>query len=191
MAFLAPATLPLFAAELGTVGAGVSAVGTIAGGESTAHTANYQAAVAANNAAIENQNATYAEEAGEAKAQAVGLQGASAAGKIKTQMAANNLDVNTGSPVSVEKSQAETAQLDTETMLNNSLLTAYGYRTQATNETAQAGLETAEGEEAPISADLAAGGGLLANASSLGFKWSGLLKDGTSNPTFNLTGELY
>jgi hypothetical protein len=52
-------------------------------------------------------------------------------------------------------------------------LTAYGYRSQAVGYEAQSNLDTSEAQSAPIGADLAAGGSLLSNASSIGFKWSG------------------
>lgn len=172
MAFLAAA-----APILGLVGAGASALGTIESGEATAHAANYQAQVAANNAVIESQNATYAVAAGQQQAANESLKGAATGGKIKTAQAANNIDVNTGSAVNVRKSNAETSELDTETVLNNAELAAYGYRSQATGFTSQSGLETATAEQAPIGADIGAGGSLLSNASSLGFKWSG-----TQNP---------
>ena len=63
MAFMAAA-----APIAGLVGAGVSATGTIEGGEATSNAAAYQAQVAKNNAIIAEQNATYASNAGLASA---------------------------------------------------------------------------------------------------------------------------
>ena len=129
---------------LGLVGAGVSAVGSIEQGQAQSNAATYQAQVAQNNAIIEQQNAQYAVEAGQAKAQATSLKGAATSGKLKTAQAANNIDVNSGSAVNVQQSQRETNELDPETVLNNAELQAYGYRSQAVNDTAQAGLYSAE-----------------------------------------------
>lgn len=167
---------------LGVVGAGVSALGTIEQGQATANAANYQAEVANNDAVIAQQNATYAEKAGAAQTQQESMKNAAVAGSIKAGLAANGVDVNTGSASDVELSQRETGQLDTETTNNNALLTAYGYRTQATNFTAQAGLYQSEAEQAPIGADIGAAGGLLGNASSIGFKWNQ-----ANNPTASTT----
>jgi hypothetical protein len=54
--------------------------------------------------------------------------------------------------------------LNTETVLNNAELQAYGYRAQGTAFTEQAGLEQMEANEAPIAANLATAGGEYAAA---------------------------
>lgn len=91
---------------------------------------------------------------------------------LKASQAANGIDVNTGSAVDVQVGQREQSSLDEQTTLNNAELKAYGYESQATGFTAQAGLDKEEAETAPIGADLGAAGGLLGSASSLGFKWN-------------------
>lgn len=148
MAFIAP-ILPF----LGTIGAGVSAVSSIAGGM-------YQGQVAENNATIATQNATYAKEAGQQQAATESAKGAAKQGELKTALAANNVDVNSGSAVDVESGERGTDVLDTATVLNNADLTAYGYTTQATNDKAQA----QQDEEGGI---LTGVGGLLGKASSI------------------------
>lgn len=100
------------------------------------------------------------------------MKNAATAGSIKAAQAANGVDVNSGSNADVQASQRELGELDTETTENNALLQAYGYSSQATNFTAQAGLEQQEAAQAPIGAALSAGGGLLGNASALSFRWS-------------------
>jgi hypothetical protein len=167
MAALAP-----IAAIAGLVGAGVSAVGTIEGGEATQNMAAYQAQVAKNNQIIADQNAQYAIEAGEASAAATSLKGAAVGGKIKAGQAANNIDVNSGSAVAVQQSQREQSQLDTETVVNNAELQYFGYRAAATGYGAQAGLETMEEEEAVPAALTGAAGNLLSNASAVGFNFT-------------------
>ena len=169
MAFAAP--LALIA---GIAGAGISAYGTAEAGTSQANAANYNAQVARNNATIANQSADYVVAAGQEAASNESRKNAAVSGKIKTTQAASGIDVNTGSAKDVQVSQRETGQLDSETVLNNSELKAYGYRSAATGFEATAGLETEEAEQAPIGADLSAAGGLLGSASSLGLKWSQL-----------------
>lgn len=158
----------------GGVGAATSAFGSVEQGQATANAANYQAQVAANNATIAGQNANYASEAGQAQAQAQSLKGAGTAGRIKAAQAASGIDVNTGSAANVQVSQREQSNVDTQTMLNNAELQAYGYRSQQTGFEAQEGLEKTEAEQAPIGADLSAGGGLLSSVSGLGLKWTQL-----------------
>lgn len=184
MAFVA--ALPAIAAVAGIAGAGVSAYGMYESGQAakeqgqaTANAANYSAQVAANNALIAEQNATHAEAAGRAQAEAVSLKGRQTAARIKVAQAASGIDVNTGSASDVQASQAEKNTLDTETVMSNAELQAYGYRTQGTGYTAEAGLDTAKGQQAVIGGNLAAtgdylrgGGGLLSSISSVGSKWS-------------------
>lgn len=165
---MCPGTLAI----AGLAGGAVSGGGALLGGLAQGNASSYQAAVARNNATIANQNADYAEEAGQAQADATARKGAATGARIKTAQAANNIDVNTGSAKRVQAGQRETAQLDTETVLNNAALTAYGYRSQATGFTAQAGLYGMEAEEAPIGGALNATGDLLSSASSVGFKWA-------------------
>lgn len=178
MAFVAPLAL-----AAGIAGAGISAAGTIEQGQATANAANYAAQVAQNNATIANQNATYATAAGQTQAANQSLKGAATAGRIKASQAASGIDVNTGSALNVQEGQREQSQLDTETVLNNAELQAYGYRSQATSYTAQSGLETEEAEQAPIGADIGAAGGFLSSASSVASKWSQLGPSGGTTTT--------
>jgi hypothetical protein len=189
----------IFSALGGITSGAAGALSATAAGESAA----YQAQVARNNAVIAGYNATEAEQAGEQQAQATSMQGAETGAKIKTSQAANNIDVNSGSAVSVQEGQREVSQLNTETVLNNANLAAYGYRNQAAAFTAQAGLETLTANEAVPAAELAeeggalaAGAGLLGSASSIGFKFAGLQNSqpftgvsDTPNPT--VLGTLY
>ena len=96
-------------------------------------------------------------------------------------MAANGVDVNTGSAVGVEAGERETSNLDAETVLNNAELTAYGYTTQASNFNAQA-------QQDVIGGDIGAAGSLLSNASSIGFKWSTPTNDNASGYTGEWAG---
>lgn len=185
MAFAAPLAL-----AAGVIGAGVSTAGALEGGAATANAASYRAQVARNNEQIAIQNATYAEQAGQAKATVQGQKGAQVAGKLKAGQGASGVDVNSGSNVAVRAAQREASKLDTETVLNNSELEAYGYRTRATSEEAQAGLEDLTAKQAPIGAEIGAAGSLLSSASSLGFKWStggsgNPFSDGIKVPGFN------
>lgn len=166
---------------LGILGAVTSTVGLVSAGEAASSQARYQAQVARNNAIIAEQNATFATESGEQQATESGLKGAANIGHIKTAQAASGLDVNSGSPVSVRSGQSAANLLDTQTVMHNALLKAYGYQTQATGFTSQAGLDTAASENDTIGAGFGAAGSLLSDASSLGFKYSGSQNPGALN----------
>lgn len=163
---------------LGAAGAGISAIGAIGQGESQAAEAKYQSQVAANNARIAQQNANYALAAGETQATNVGLQERAKGGAITAGIAANNIDVNTGSAKQVRESQAEIGTEDVQQTLSNANLTAYGYRTQATSFQAESQLQAAEAPRDVLGGALTGLGTLASGASNLGFKWAGL-----SSPT--------
>lgn len=162
MAFLAP-VLPF----LGTIGAGVSAISSISAGM-------YQGQVAQNNATIATQNAAYATAAGQQQGAIESAKGAARGAEIKTALAANNVDVNSGSAVDVEAGERGTDALDTASVINNADLTAYGYTTQAVNDKAQA----QQDEEGGI---LAGVGGILGKASSINLGGLGGITGSTSN----------
>ncbi len=163
--------LPL-AMIAGGIGAGVSAIGAIEGGQATKNAADYSAQVARNNEQIANANAEYAIASGQRKAADVSMKGAATAGRVKTAQAASGIDVNTGSAVDVQEGDREVSKLDAETTLNNAELQAYGYRSHATNFKAESQLDEAKGDQAVTGSEFAAAGGLLSSASSLRFKWS-------------------
>ena len=175
MAILAavPAFLAANAAVVGATSAAVTAGSAIYGGIAQSEAASYQAKVAENNAKIANQNAQYSIEAGDEKVQQAGLRAAEDLGAVKTSLAANNVDVNTGSAVDVEAATREKGRLNELTTAEDAERAAYGDKSTATSEQAQAGLDTAEAENAIPGAAIGAVGNALSSASSLGWKWSG------------------
>jgi hypothetical protein len=124
----------------------------------------FNAQVAHNNAEIERQNAQNATAAGLQQADTTSRKGASNLAKIKTGIAANGVDVNTGSAVDVQASARGENELDTENVFHNAQLQAYGYRTQAANFDAQASQDRAGGI-------FKGAGDILSTASSLSTKW--------------------
>lgn len=165
----------------------ISAYGAVSAGQAQASSANsqaqnalYQGQVARNNQAIANQQADSEIEAGTTQAMTQSLAGAATAGAIRARGGASGVDVNTGTSVDVQASQRQVAQLDTETVMNNSQRRAYGYRSQAVNFGAQSGLDTTQAsllqQQAgydTTSGYLKAGGTLLSSASSLPTNWLG------------------
>jgi hypothetical protein len=193
LASSAAASLPSLAtasAVTSAVGAGVTAAGTLESGYATSAASNYAAEVAANNAIIAGYNAKNAEAAGNVAASNQSLKGAATAGAIKSGQAASGVDANTGSAVNVQTSQRGTGALDTETVLNNAELQAYGYRVQAQSDISQAELDRAQGQQAITGSEIGAAGSLLSGAASTGFKWSQATNPSTTggNAASGVTG---
>jgi hypothetical protein len=167
-----PATM----AVVSLVGSGIGAIGQASGAQQTAQAnataANYQAQVAANNQIIANQNAEYATQAGEQQATVEGLKNRSLAGTLRTDMAANNIDVNTGSAADVQTGQRQAGLLDVQTVRQNAALQSYGYRTQASNFGAQQGLQQLAAANDIQAGNIAATSSLLSGATSVADKFS-------------------
>ncbi len=182
------AVLPVLA----IASAGISAIGTLESGAASKNAADYQAQVARNNATVAEQNAEYATAAGQQAAANQSRKGAAQIGQIKVNQAASGVDVNSGSAEDVQVGQREVNQLDSETVLNNAQLHAYGYRTQATNFQSEAQLDEMKGQQAQEGSYLKAGGDLLSSASGISGKWTGgsSSSGGGGNP-FSTTGSLY
>lgn len=153
-------------------GTAISASGQARAADAAGKEAAYKAQVARNNAIIAEQNADYATRAGQAKAAQESLQGAAKLGRIRTAIAAGGLDVNSGSAVDVQESQAEQTALDVETVIHNAQLDAYGYRSQSKNFEAEAGLQDYSGKETAAAGKTEAFGTLLSGASSAGSSWT-------------------
>ena len=204
---IASAAAPYAAVAGGIAGVGGTALsyqaskvqqaGAEATAEANSNSANYAAKVAENNATAERQNAEHAVEAGQVKATNASIKNASTVARIGAGMAANGVDINTGSSVDVQDSQRKTGVLDAETVLNNAQLEAYGYRTQATNYENQATLDKAQAGNAITAGNIASEGigagadaSLLSNASSVAYKWttSGTKTGQPSAPQYGTTG---
>ena len=162
------------AAVVGTV---LSAVGTVASGIAQSNAASYRAAVDRNNAVTAQQNATYAREAGAVQEQIAGRKAAAQLGAVRSGIAANNVDVNTGSALDVQKGEREAGALSEETVAHNALLQAYGYETQATGFQAEAGLQEGQAGAAVPGSLLAAGGKLATDYSLLPNKFASMTDD--------------
>ena len=164
---------------LGTIGTIAGAAGTVMSGVAAGKAADYQAKVAENNAKTAEQNAAYSAHAGVTQAENASKREAAKGAAIKAAMAANGVDVNTGSDLDVTQSQRQEGLLNTQNVEQNALLQVYGYRTQATNYQAQAELDKQTAHDAPIGAAFGAAGSLLSNAKATGFGGGGLGGGGT------------
>lgn len=159
---------------LGGLGVGAKVAGDIQAGNARSAASNYQAEVARNNATIADQNADYAIKAGEISAYRQGQRGAANAGKIKAAQAASGVDVNSGSAVDVQAGEAGANREDIDTLRQDALLRAYGYRSQSADFIAESNLDVASASQAKKGALLGATGDLLSGASSTGTKWAAM-----------------
>jgi hypothetical protein len=124
---------------MGMISGILSLVGGIVSAAGAMEAGNYAAQVAENNAKIAEQNAQYAREAGMQAATDESRAGAVKSAEIGVALAANNVDVNTGSASDVRAGQRELNVYNTATVeQNKGILPAYGYTVQASNYRAQA-----------------------------------------------------
>lgn len=174
------------AAAASLAGTGASVAGSLKGGQSTNAGAQYQAAVARNqaqvqenNAKIALQNADYVGKVGMENASVTSMKGAATSAKIKAGITANNI-TPTGSAADVLTSQREINNLNSENVLADAGMKAYGYNIQATNDEysaanlrAGAGFTSASGTDAETGGYLKAGGTLLSGLKNLPTGWFG------------------
>ena len=165
------AWVPVAAAVAGAIGTAVSAAGALQASSAQAESSRYQAQVARNNQVAAYQNAEYATQAAAQKATDTSLKGAERLAAVRAGIAANGIDVNTGSAADVQTSQRQTGVLETENEVQKGALQAYGYRSQASNFGAQAALDSASAKNEAAAGPISAAGTLLGGASSLGSQW--------------------
>lgn len=161
----------------------LAAGGALYSGNAQAHGAQYQAKVASNNAIIARQNATHAAQATAVQTEEAGVKAGQQFANVKAGLAANNLDINTGSAADVEGSQRRIGLLDTETVANRGAEEQYGYSSQSQNFKSQAELDKAQAGYDETSGFLKAGASLLSSASSGGVSSAFSWMKGSGDPT--------
>jgi len=161
------------AAAIGIIGGVVSAMGAIQQGKAQADAANYQAQVARNNEIIALQQAAYTRQEGANQAHQQDLKARQTIGSQKAILGASGVDVETGSPLAIQQSQAELARLDTLTVQSNAERKAWGFDVEATNQKAQAGLYRMQAQNAKKAAALSAFSSILGGFGKFAGKWSG------------------
>lgn len=112
----------------------IAAVAAVAGTAlstiSQVNAANYRAKVANNNAKTAQNNAAYAAQASSVQTEAAGLKASQRLAGLTAAQAAAGVDVTSGSPAEVQKSQHALGFLDTETVAHEGAMKVYGYETQ-------------------------------------------------------------
>lgn len=162
------------AVGVGTTIAGgiMKMAGDLFGGAASGKMYEYQAGVAQQRARIDEQNARWAERAGEENAFVAGLRGRYTYGAIRAGQGASNIDVNRGSGVAVRAGQTEVTQLNESQIRTNAARKAFGYRVEEATDVAQAGMYSSASATARTSSYYEAGASLLGTAASVASKWS-------------------
>lgn len=114
-------------------GAASSAIGAYASAQGQKSLLNTQADMDEINARLAEASARSALMAGQRQEQTIQLNTAQIGGAQRAAMAANGVDLGTGSAAEVQASTKIMGEIDADTAHANAVRAAFGYRTQATN----------------------------------------------------------
>lgn len=131
------AALPAIAMVASLAGTAMSAVGQMQAGKAQSAAAKHEQLVANNNAIIANRMADDARKRGDVEEEDHRRKTAALQARQVTVMAANNLDVTSGSPLDVLGDTATLGELDALTIRANARREALGHQAQAMNFEAQ------------------------------------------------------
>lgn len=165
---------PLAAVAIGgtIVGGIVGGIGAEQSAEAQAAASQYKAGVALLNKQINQQNASWALQAGETQAQISGIKAGQQIADTKVQQAASNLDVNTGTAAQVRADQATISAFEQNTIRWNAAKEAYGYETKAAMNQGEAGLDQAAAQDEKTAGEFAMASSFINAGTSVASKWS-------------------
>ncbi len=166
-----PVTLGTIGLAGSVAGGGMSALSALKGGSASAAQARYQSSLAWQNYQINQQNANYAEQIGEQKAERAGMAGAQRMGAITAAQSASGVAVGGGSAKEVRESAHLVSKMDMDTIRQNAAKTAYDYRLAATSDANKARGYEAAGRDALAAGRLSAIGSIVGTAGSVASKW--------------------
>lgn len=156
--------------------AGMSAVGAYGAARSQQSALRYQAGIADFNARLSEQRAQIAQQQGREQVYSLQRQAAGLKGEQRRAMAANGIDLTTGTAAEIQTQTDFMSQMDQEQAEVNAVREAWGFRTQGANYQAEA--RTSRANADAISPGLAAAGSLLGSATSMASSWYGFKKQG-------------
>jgi hypothetical protein len=160
------------------VGAGVSAYSSISAANAQKASADYQAQVAANNATIANYNASDAVQQGNQQLQAARQQASQQQGMIRAVMGAGGIDLDSGSALRTQQGVAQVDSLNQQAITSNAARSAWNYQNQGADATAQANLETMQGNNATTAGYLSGMSSLISGAATTAAGYSKGLQSG-------------
>ena len=163
-------------------GAGMGAVGAYGQANAQKGALNAQAAMDANNAQIATWQASQAIISGQAQEETSDLHTGAMMGEQRAQLAANGVDLGTGSATDILTTTKFMGARDAMTIKDNASRAAWGSNMQALNYTNQANIAgTAADNINPL---MAAGTSLIGGAAKVGGAWSTWQKSGGQMPTW-------
>jgi hypothetical protein len=166
-----PAAANQAALTWGAVGTGLQAGGQFTQGIGLAQMYGFRSALDQQNAAIATANARVATQGGDYEAEASRLRYGELEGRQRAAMAANGVDVGSGSAAAVQRSTETMSALDAAMIHYNASRQAYGDQIQAASLKAQAGADAMAGMGAVAGGTLSAANSILGGAASLSQKW--------------------
>jgi hypothetical protein len=134
---------PDFATTLQGLGTLSSAVGTYTSASSKQASLNGAASISDINAGLAERQAQQTILAGQRSVQSSRLRTAQLKGRQRASLAANGVDIGVGSALNILGTTDIMGELDAQTIEQNAIQSAWGYRMQATNYTNDANLKRA------------------------------------------------
>lgn len=166
-----PSTIQMLSTAASGVGAVTGAIGSLRGGQANADASMYQAAVARNNQLVAERNAQYALEAGRSAESNQRQKTAQMIGAQRAAMAANGIDIGSGSALNLQSDTGAIGELDALTIRNNAARQAYNYEAQAADFSANSSLMRMKASNDKKAGNIGAFSSLVGGASSVSDKW--------------------
>ena len=148
---------------------------------------NFKAAIADINAQLDERSAQQELLKGQQQEQSIMLKGAATKSSARVAMAANGIELNVGTAQNIQDSIDTMSDIDVATAHSNALSAAFGYRTQAINNTAQA--EFSRASAGAIDPDRAYTTSLIAGAGQVASSWYTMNKAGLPMPSMSKPGD--
>lgn len=158
----------------------VSTYSAVSSANAQQQAAAYQAQVAQNNAQIAGMNANAAIQTGNTQLQAAQQQAAQHQGMIRAVMGAGGIDLDSGSALRNQQGVAEVDQLNQATITSNAARTAWNYRNQGADFSAQAGLDTMRAQQEETAGLLGGFSTMLSGAGTFANRWNSFYPSPTS-----------
>lgn len=169
-------------------GAGISYMGAQSQAQAASESANYNAEVAANNQLEANQAATVAQQQGAQAQVEKAYQEDVLVGQQKAGLAANGVDVGSGSAVNLLSDTKAAGELDQLTIQNNAAREAQGYLNQGIGYANQAQIDQAAGQAALQGGALKADSALVTGAGQVASSWYKYTQTSSSSDVDSTSG---
>lgn len=166
---ISSSTLAIGSIAATVIGAGIGIMGQMQQANSQSNAMKYNAEVAANNQVEADQAAVVAQQQGAVQQQQKAYQEDVLIGQQKAGLAANGVDVGSGTAVDLLSDTKAAGELDQLTIVNNAQREAMGFKNQSINYSNQAQLDeassaaTLEGGNLKAAATFATSAGQVAN----------------------------